>query len=204
MPGSQDQLLADRELSLQIDNNELPTALFVSLACLRMEPQPAVLTTVLKTFSDEEVAPLVQRYLQTVGMAGSSLYIAGSDVPRTVERVIAVILKQPLEQELEEFIQRAKRVTTPAQKKTIKRLRLHVRTSPDVCNPVFVPVAHRRLTEPCAVERVGKPARLNTTPKVRTIINHVTKKSTRLRSLLYVCVQAVDGRASATRQYSPL
>jgi hypothetical protein len=138
MPSSRDPLLADREVTIQVDDKELSESLVLSLAAVRMEPDLCKLTSTIKDFVADDVSPYVQRHLKSLGKADDDLYMAGSDIPRTIPQIFKIAVVRHLEGELEEF--RKQRNSQAASKKKIPVL-LQMRSVPDVvAAPSFVPV----------------------------------------------------------------
>jgi hypothetical protein len=103
-----------------------------------MEPELCKLTSTIKDFVADDVSPYVQRHLKSLGKAGDDLYMAGSDIPRSIPHMFKIAVVRYLEGELEEF--RKQPDTQAASKKKIHVL-LQMRSVPDVvAAPSFVPI----------------------------------------------------------------
>jgi hypothetical protein len=167
MSNANRNLLADREVMIQVDELRLSAPIELKLAAVRISPQLAVLTEVSTVFVDEEVVPRITRHLEHVGKVGCSLYLPGEGVARPIERLVAKVVTNPLVEELEQFLEELaqfnnNRSSVAVGKRTKTSVHLIVRTQPDESVPCFVPVHpdtdDNLERQPGKRQSAGKPA----------------------------------------------
>jgi hypothetical protein len=166
MSRTKSNLLANRKVSIYIDDSVLCTSVTLSLSAVRMEPSVGVLTSSVELFAKEVVSPLVQAYLgpdkENIG-----LYLQGSDVPRDVYRLVQVAIGAELMDEMERHGPNPQFKIPPA-----KLVELNIRSSPDVVAPTFAP-RHRCEQDRCLTSqpaREKKPKLSGTAQEVRTYL----------------------------------
>jgi hypothetical protein len=131
-------LLADREVVIQIDDHRLSAPVVLELAAVRLSLELDVLTEVSKVFVEEDVVPRITKHLSSIEKQECSLYLPGEDVARPVERLVANVVTKPLLAELEQVNAKKSSVAVGTEIKT--SVHLIVRTQPAEGVPCFVPV----------------------------------------------------------------